>query len=208
MLSNKVKVVLGSLIGAVAIHGAFVACTFGSRNPSGPGGTSGSPMSGKDGGIMGAIDAMVDAIAAIVDSSTSEAEASVDAGAGGQTIVGTLSVANEDCTGMFTAASPPLASGTAITFTYASHAYPGMTAAQLSQVRILGHLSAQFEAADDYAVPPGYQWDNGGIATITSGGVVFVTDGSVAVICSQSSSSTPEINAPPWYDSVTFTIVQ
>jgi hypothetical protein len=113
----------------------------------------------------------------------------------GLKIGGTLDVASEDCSHTTPAGVP--------TFVYAAHAYPGMSAAQLSQVRTIGH------AAQTGVVSPGYRLPSypfaateGFIVVNNTGEVptVYVRDGVVAVLCGAP--------AGPWFDSVTFTLVE
>jgi len=162
-----IKIVLGSLGGAVAIHVAFLACS------------SSSP------------------IAKAFDSGTNDARADIasDASAmeGGAITVGnTLDVAHEDCSHTITDADAG-----PTTYHYAAHAYPGLSAAQLSQVRAIGHIAAGGVS------PLGYAWgvprDQG-----NKFDGFFVMDGSVAVLCGVESLNAVDA----WYDSVTFTLVK
>jgi hypothetical protein len=105
-----------------------------------------------------------------------------------------------------------------LVYTYASHAYPGMSAAQLSQVSVLGHIASTDNGLAGEL--PGYPWDQGGLAVNANvqglgaglNGGVLVTDGSVAVICSghrtYSASSNGVYALTQWYDSVRFTLLK
>src|SRR5579863_6150196 len=141
-MSTKFKIIVGSLVGALAIQVAFIACLSSTLNST----------LGLDGGIGSLVDAIVHAL----DSTTHDANAqSADAQAvdGGQTADAGLNVANETCSQTYswtvtTNVQNPLGqtsttATTAFTNTYAVHAYPGLTAAQLSQVRAIGHLTHQ-----------------------------------------------------------------
>jgi hypothetical protein len=161
------KIVLGSLGGAVAIHVAFLACS------------SSSP-------IAKALDSGTnDARADMADASTTEG--------GAITVGNTLDVAHEDCSHTMTDADAG-----PTTYHYAAHAYPGLSAAQLSQVRAIGHI------AGNGVSPLGYAWgvprDQG-----NKFDGFFVTDESVAVICGV---QPPNAAVDAWYDSVTFTLVK
>jgi hypothetical protein len=81
---------------------------------------------------------------------------------------------------------------------YAQHAYPGLTAPQLSQVRTLGHV-AQTGVTNAVVGLPGYPF------VVADGFVretatVYVRDGMVAVLC-----GTPGAH---WFDTVTFTLLE
>jgi hypothetical protein len=142
-MSPKIKIVLGSLAGAVAIHLALLAC-----------------------------------------SSTSA-----------MAVASTLDVAQEPC--VHTMMDP---NGT---FHYASHAYAGLTAAQLSQVRALGHIAG--DGVSPLGYPYGVPRDQG-----NKFDGLFVMDGSVAVVCGiepPAANGTPSV-LTSWYDNVTFTLVK
>jgi hypothetical protein len=129
--------------------------------------------------------------------STKSALAAVDAGEGGLTVVGgTLDVENVDCIKSFSATT----GGSAGTFSYAEWTYPGKTAAQLSQVHAIGHLSPFL--LQSTGVPPGYSFGVPGGATGAGG--LYITDGAVAVVCGVTIGS----NVNTWYDSVTFSFVR
>ena len=147
----------------------------------------------RDGSVVRAIDALVDAVTRRFDSGVRDAKAAVDAGAGGQTIVGKLDVASEDCSQM------PGGGLSGAQYSYAQHAYPGKTAAQLSQVRVMGHaVQASFRGS--YLLPafPFVSADNG----IMNDPSVFIQDGMVAVRCGLDTGTLT------YYDSVTFTLVE
>ena len=90
------------------------------------------------------------------------------------------------------------ADATGTTYQYAAHAYPGLSAAQLSQARAIGHIAGVGVS------PLGYDWgvprDQG-----NKFDGFFVMDGSVAVICG---AQPPNGAVEAWYDSVTFTLVR
>jgi hypothetical protein len=68
-MRSRVQIVLGSLVGAVAIHASFLAC----------GSSAGSATKGSD---AGPIDAMLDVISQWVDSATKDARAGEETTAG------------------------------------------------------------------------------------------------------------------------------
>jgi hypothetical protein len=67
-MQTKYRVLAGSLVGAVAIHAAFIAC-------GGGGGTAGGPA--PDGGLF---DALLDVLATAMDGETKDAKANGDSG--------------------------------------------------------------------------------------------------------------------------------
>jgi hypothetical protein len=78
-MQSKYKVVVGSLIGAVAIHMAFVACgRVGNLQEAIEGGEVAD-----GGGESGIFDAIVDTISSIIDGTTKDAMADVDGGSTG-----------------------------------------------------------------------------------------------------------------------------
>ena len=79
---TKTKLIVGSIGGAIAIQLSFAACFSSNTTPGGE---------VFDGGIMGALDGMVDALANIVDAATADAKADTDGGApaGGSCSCGT-----------------------------------------------------------------------------------------------------------------------
>jgi hypothetical protein len=192
------KIVLGSIVGAFCIQLTFIACTWEASHGSGDAGVTGKV----DAGVMGAVDAMVDALARLINSSTPDAKADSEAGAGGQPILGTLDVATETCTQSFSVTPDPSETDT---YTYAEHLYPGFSAAQLSQVHVMGHLNPAY--ASEIPTVPGYTYIHPEATLGPTFPNVYVRDGAVAVICS--SFSTPSSgNPPPWFDSVPFTLVE
>jgi len=105
----------------------------------------------------------------------------------GPRITGSLDVAVERC-------SQPPSGGVE----YAQHAYPGMNAAQLSQVRGLGHVE-QKGATNYLAGLPDYPFA-GADGYVQGTATVYVRDGMVGVLC-----------GPPggrWFDTITFTLVE
>jgi hypothetical protein len=68
---TRTKLIIGSIGGAIAIQLSFAACFSSSTAPGGQ---------AFDGGIMEALDGMVDALANIVDAATSDAKADTDGG--------------------------------------------------------------------------------------------------------------------------------
>lgn len=66
-MNNRSKVIVGSLVGGLAIHAAFLAC-----------GGGGSSAGSTDGGITG----MLDAISMLMDGTTKDAKADTDGGTG------------------------------------------------------------------------------------------------------------------------------
>jgi hypothetical protein len=105
----------------------------------------------------------------------------------------TLDVATEACSNMM----PTVPVDGGFGYVYAAHAYPGLTAAQLSQVRVIGHIAAGGTS------PLGYVYGVPRDQEIKYD-AMFVNDGSVAVICG--TQTTPP--SAPWYDTVTFTLVK
>jgi hypothetical protein len=83
-MQSKYKVLGGSLVGAVVIHAAFVACGGMTGGGSGPGGSDGGWLDAmtdaSDGGLL---DAVLDVIADIVGEESHDAMAAGDAGGGG-----------------------------------------------------------------------------------------------------------------------------
>jgi hypothetical protein len=137
--------------------------------------------------VLGSIAGAVCIQAAFIACSSTKLLGASTPDARAQTVGGTLDVATEACS---TTVADPTSSGATVTF--AAHAYPGLTAAQLSQVRVIGHLASPGRV-------PGYPWQQGSPVPGPA-----VQDGSVAVICAVG------INGMTitYYDSVTFTLVK
>jgi hypothetical protein len=84
-MHDKHKVIVGSLVGAIVIHAAFVACGHIASVPeTGEAGADGNTDGTADAGDEpGLLDALVEAIATLIDGTTKDAVAGVDGGAGG-----------------------------------------------------------------------------------------------------------------------------
>jgi hypothetical protein len=88
-----------------------------------------------------------------------------------------------------------------------------MTAAQLSQVRTIGHLSADTAVFSNLSESPFPNYPFVTSESLASfGAKVLVTDGMVAVQCGATSTTmsagSPSTSSTRWFDSVTFTLVK
>jgi hypothetical protein len=169
-MKSKMRAVSGSLLGAVAIHVAFAAC---SDSSGGAGGPSDGMDAQADAGGGGLVDALVDAFKGLMDAREAEA------GPTGTTYA-QVEVFEEPCT---TAHTYTGSGGGSITTYYAVHAFPGLLETDLVK-RVTVVTRAAINSSDPGNLP-GYVSERGSHAD--TGSKTLTKDGSVAIECGSAS---------------------